>query len=767
MAKTVKTRIQHKRETATNWASATSFAPMDGELIVYKPDTPGGPAMLKVGDGSAVAKDLPFIKAGSADSAAKDGAGNTITSTYAKNADLTSHTDNTTAHITAAERTKWNNAEKNQNAFSNIKVGSTTVAADTTTDTLELVAGSNVTITPDATNDKVTIAASHPTISTSNDSTSTATPEHGRTFTAVDSITRDSNGHVTKVNTKTVTLPDAGLHYIPSDDFTTIAGSDTTGAYLAAKWSVPNVDSITVPADGMSIAFRTPVAGNKGGILLSIDGGANYYPIIRNNTTLVTTTYAVGSTLILTFNSKQATSPYVTAGTTTSVTGCWQIADYDANTTYTNVKLGHGYGTCSTAAATTAKTVSLSSYTLTTGGIVAIKFTYDVPANATLNINSKGAKAIYYKGAKIPAGVIKAGDIATFIYSSYYHLISIDNSSHIGHTHTVTTANAAPHTHTHDVKVSGTTGSNSGTAVNAVTGYGSFSGGSGSLEAYDAAANGTKKVSNGTRIPFVTSISSTGASASGTATVLTGVKASGTDTFVKTVSGGSGSLKSYDASSGGNVKTSSGRVPYLHNVSHTAASLTGDTTFVKTQGTFTAGTTPVSSAAPTNTSTNSGSAGGATIASYSAGVLTLSNVSAHTHTYDKTTGITLTRGTAPSLGAAITGTVGISGGSISKTTYYLDHTHTGASAGSTASAVTGVASNGTTTAVTGVTGGTTTATTHYLAHTHNAASLGTPSTSSVAPSGHTHSYGSSTALTTGNNSGSAVAAVTSVAASTN
>ena len=50
-------------------------------------------------------------------------------------------------------------AEVNQNAFSNVKVGSTTVAADTKTDTLELAAGSNVTLTPDATNDKVTIAA--------------------------------------------------------------------------------------------------------------------------------------------------------------------------------------------------------------------------------------------------------------------------------------------------------------------------------------------------------------------------------------------------------------------------------------------------------------------------------------------------------------------------------------------------------------------------------------------------------------------------------
>lgn len=88
----------------------------------------------------------------------------------ASQSSLDSHTGNTTSHITSTERTNWNaakthadsahapsNAQANQNAFSNIKVGSTTISADTTTDTLELV-GSNVTITPDATNDKVTIA---------------------------------------------------------------------------------------------------------------------------------------------------------------------------------------------------------------------------------------------------------------------------------------------------------------------------------------------------------------------------------------------------------------------------------------------------------------------------------------------------------------------------------------------------------------------------------------------------------------------------------
>ncbi len=49
--------------------------------------------------------------------------------------------------------------EPNQNAFSNVKVGSTTIAADGKTDTLTLEAGSNITLTPDASGDKVTIAA--------------------------------------------------------------------------------------------------------------------------------------------------------------------------------------------------------------------------------------------------------------------------------------------------------------------------------------------------------------------------------------------------------------------------------------------------------------------------------------------------------------------------------------------------------------------------------------------------------------------------------
>ena len=49
----------------------------------------------------------------------------------------------------------------------------------------------------------------HPTISMGSDDTSTATPAFGGTFQAIKAIEKDANGHVTKVTTETVTVPNA------------------------------------------------------------------------------------------------------------------------------------------------------------------------------------------------------------------------------------------------------------------------------------------------------------------------------------------------------------------------------------------------------------------------------------------------------------------------------------------------------------------------------------------------------------------------------
>ena len=107
--------------------------------------------------------------ASTATKATQDASGNVITSTYATKTELTNHT---TTHAPS-------NAEKNQNAFSNIKVGDTTIAADSVTDTFTLVAGSNITLTPDATNDKITITATDTTYSNMTAATSSAAGKAG------------------------------------------------------------------------------------------------------------------------------------------------------------------------------------------------------------------------------------------------------------------------------------------------------------------------------------------------------------------------------------------------------------------------------------------------------------------------------------------------------------------------------------------------------------------------------------------------------------
>ena len=98
--------------------------------------------------------------------------------------------------------------------------------------------------------------------------------------------------------------------------------------------------------------------------------------------------------------------------------------------TPTPQSLGFGVAICDTEAATMAKVATLSGYNLVANGIVVVKFTYAVPASATLNINGKGAKAIYNRNAVIEDGVILAGDLVTFVYNgNNYHITTIDRIS--------------------------------------------------------------------------------------------------------------------------------------------------------------------------------------------------------------------------------------------------------------------------------------------------------------------------------------------------
>lgn len=95
-----------------------------------------------------------------------------------------------------------------------------------------------------------------------------------------------------------------------------------------------------------------------------------------------------------------------------------------ATTAWVNTALRY-YGTCSTEAATAAKTVACTSFILATGARIIVKFTVtNTAANPTLNVNSTGAKAIQYRGAAISAGYLAANRTYEFVYDgTNYQLV--------------------------------------------------------------------------------------------------------------------------------------------------------------------------------------------------------------------------------------------------------------------------------------------------------------------------------------------------------
>lgn len=103
------------------------------------------------------------------------------------------------------------------------------------------------------------------------------------------------------------------------------------------------------------------------------------------------------------------------------------------------------YTTCSTAAATAAKVVTLDNFVLTTGAKLYIRFTVtNTAASPTLNVNSTGAKPIQYRNAAISAGYLAANRTYCFIYdgSSYELVGDVNTDTNTKVTQTVTTTNS-------------------------------------------------------------------------------------------------------------------------------------------------------------------------------------------------------------------------------------------------------------------------------------------------------------------------------------
>lgn len=233
-----------------------------------------------------------------------------------------------------------------QNNFGIVKVGSTNVEADTTRDTLELVAGSNVTLTPDATNDKITIASLHPTYTTfTGKPPVNQTPSFGDIVT-ISQISQSASGQVSGTD-RTVKIPD---------------------------------DVVTSTDDGlMSSDDKNKLDGIESGAEVNVNADWNA---------------TSGDAQIL---NKPTLATVATSGSYN-----------DLSNKPTIPQVGHTipYGYCQTAAGTAAKvvTVSPSITELTTGLTIAVRFQYaNTVANPTLNVNSLGAVKIYRYGTTAPS----------------------------------------------------------------------------------------------------------------------------------------------------------------------------------------------------------------------------------------------------------------------------------------------------------------------------------------------------------------------------
>ena len=164
------------------------------------------------------------------------------------------HTDN---NFTTTLKTKLNGiatgAEVNQNAFSTVMVGTTSIQADAKTDTLMLAAGDNITLTPDAANDNITIAATDTTYS--NATTSAAGLMSSADKTKLNGI--DTGAEVNQNAFSTVKVGTTNVQADTTTDTLTL----TAGDNITLTPDATN-DSITIAATDTTYSnATTSVAG--------------------------------------------------------------------------------------------------------------------------------------------------------------------------------------------------------------------------------------------------------------------------------------------------------------------------------------------------------------------------------------------------------------------------------------------------------------------------------------------------------------------------
>lgn len=214
-------------------------------------------------------------------------------------------------------------------------------------------------------------------------------------------------GYTTSGNNRAVQADSNGkLYVVQKDDDTTYSAG--TGLSLS----------------GTQFSVKTGYTTSGNNRKVQTDSSGNLYVVQKDDDT----TYTAGTGLSLsstTFNHSNSVTAVTTEGlrkvkydaqghiTGSSAVAKADITDLGIPGSDTNNRRGF-YGTCATAAATAAKVATLSSTTgweLVAGTIVGVKFSKtNTASNPTLNVNSTGAKSIWYNTAVVTTSNLdKAG----------------------------------------------------------------------------------------------------------------------------------------------------------------------------------------------------------------------------------------------------------------------------------------------------------------------------------------------------------------------
>jgi hypothetical protein len=290
------------------------------------------------------------------------GAGVKVAITLAENTDTAGATTSddlaqgtTNLYLTSAERTKLTGiatgAEVNQNAFSNVAVsGQTTVAADAKTDTLTLVAGTGVTLTTDAATDSITItnsatgANAFGNVAVTGQNTVAADSTNDTLTlvagTGISITTDDVNDNITITNS--VTAPNTFSTIEVSGQSAVVADSTTDTLTLAAAntnvviTTNASTDTVTfglgtdIVTGSVSVTGALTAIGNVVCDDILAGGDLNVTGVISaNSATLVTLNFTGGGTTSIGPNNALPTDPADLEIRTNG--NCDVVLDYDDN----------------------------------------------------------------------------------------------------------------------------------------------------------------------------------------------------------------------------------------------------------------------------------------------------------------------------------------------------------------------------------------------------------------------------------------------------